>query len=79
MKAETLDFNAITLLRAELESTLRSRIVEDIMANMVSELEEKIRPIIVEEAKKVGIKSLEQFRDMIGMRDELKLLVKVEE
>jgi len=79
MNDKTFDLNAISLLRIGLEKTIRPLIVEQIMDNMVTEFKEKIRPTIVAEANKVCLKSLEQFRDMMKMRDELRLVIKIEE
>ena len=71
--------NAINLLRRELERNLRPVLVDKIISNMVAEFTEKIKPIVVKEVKKVSLASLEQFSDIMKMRDELRLVIKIVE
>lgn len=79
MKTNTNEFNMIEILKNGLEREIRKVIINEIMQAEIDKFEKKLRSRLEPIIQGIALKKVESVKDMLGIRDELKIHIKFKE
>lgn len=65
--------NLVRIIEEGLKNHLHEKVTEQLVNKMVMEFKEKVEPIIKTEVEKVTLHSINNMKDLLNMRDELKV------
>lgn len=65
--------NLIRIIEEGLRNNLHEKLTEQLVNKMVMEFKEKAEPIVKAEVEKVTLHSIDNIKDLLNMRDELKV------
>jgi len=71
--------DAIAILRRTLEHDVKAQILADIVEPLVKSFRTEITEIVRERLEPVTFERVDSFRDMLKLRDELDIHIKVED
>ena len=69
--------NAVTLLKRSLEQEVKEKILSDIIDDQVKKLKERLKEEITPILQAVTFEGIESFSDIMSMRDEYRVVIKV--
>lgn len=69
--------NAIGMIKRDLERQVKQKILDDIIDEQVKKLKERLKSELVTLLQAVCFESVESFTDMMSLRDEYRVVIKV--
>jgi len=67
------DYNMVKITEEMLLTTLKENVINNIVDRMVIEFKERAKEEVKKEVEKISIDGVETFRDLVRMRDEVKV------
>ena len=71
----TGSLNFVEMIKAQLEHELRGKLVNDLTDKLVAEFREEAQGIVKTAVDRVSLDSVEMFKDLQHIRDELRVCV----
>lgn len=71
------NLNAIDMLKRDLEGQVKQRVLDDIIDDQVKKLKERLKNELTPILQSVSFACIENFTDMMRLRDEYRVLIQV--